>query len=752
MPIARVQMPDGRIARLEVPEGATPEQVESFAFNMANPAPAKPAEAPKPAVVSAGETIRQIPRQVGLTARYGIEGVGDVVGIGSEPIRTLLNPVLRSAGLPSAPSARDTAGYIADLISLPKPETPTERVVGDATRLMAGSAGIAGLAGKIKQLMNLGPVATKVAETMASRPGQQVVAAGTAGASGGSVREAGGGPVEQFVASMAGGLAGAAGASAATKLYDSVSTAIKSMLTPQSRPQDVSIVLNQILAKNGIDTSKLAGSVRADLAAEVKRALDTGKELNPEVIRRIADYGVVKATPTRGTVTLDPVQISQEKNLAKIGANSSDPNLQTLAQTQNANNRRLIENLNELGGAKTNPNTNPVVAGQKVVGAVQARDSAAQATERALYNRARDSAGRAIELDSTGFVGDAYNRLAADNKGGFLPEQIKNVLEQLRVGKQILPDGTEAKMPFTVDTIDNIKTMLATAQRGAADGNVRRALSLVRSALDDVQPVAQGRPVGGNQVVDPAALSAAQTRANTVSKDALDAFDKARRFAAARRNWQESAPAFAAALDDPNPDRFVKDFIISQGGKAQTANVERLMFTVRRNPEAMQAVRDNIVGYLKKQALSGADDEVGNFSASGFRGALNEIGDMKLRLFFTPEQIAQLKAVGRVASYETVQPRGSAVNNSNTAPAIAGILDKIANNQFVGRLPFGDVAIRQPARTWSAQIGVKNAMDPYGATATARELPAPGRISDLLAPALLLSSPRAEGRKDERRR
>ena len=34
MPIARVQMPDGRIGKFEVPEGTTPEQVESFVFNM----------------------------------------------------------------------------------------------------------------------------------------------------------------------------------------------------------------------------------------------------------------------------------------------------------------------------------------------------------------------------------------------------------------------------------------------------------------------------------------------------------------------------------------------------------------------------------------------------------------------------------------------------------------------------------------------------------------------------------------------
>lgn len=36
MPIARIQLPDGRIARLEVPEGTTPQQAESFAFENFN--------------------------------------------------------------------------------------------------------------------------------------------------------------------------------------------------------------------------------------------------------------------------------------------------------------------------------------------------------------------------------------------------------------------------------------------------------------------------------------------------------------------------------------------------------------------------------------------------------------------------------------------------------------------------------------------------------------------------------------------
>lgn len=697
----------------------------------------------KSAAVSAGESIMQIPRQLGLTARYAAEGLADVAGIATEPIRMAVNPALRAVGLPTAPSTRAMVSGAADAVGLPSPQGANERVIGDASRMLAGAGGLAKGAQALSTAV-ANPIAKAVTSVMGENVGLQSASAAGAGAAGGAVREAGGGPGAQFVGSVAGGLGAAGAASLAQKAYAGISNAVQGMLRKNPSVTEVNVILNQILEQNGLNVSQIPGAVRNELAREMMEAKRLGRDLNPDVVRRIADYGAVGATPTRGTVTLDPGQITREQNIAKIGMNSDDKSLQQLGKLKTENNAKLIEGLNNLGAARGGDR---IAAGEAATGTIQARDAAARATEKSLYGKARDSAGRTLDLDREGFIFDAYNRLGTSNKSAFLPENIKSLLEQIRTGVIKNADGTEMRVPFNVDVIDNLKTTLATAQRSSGDGNVRQAISQVRSALDDVVPKVQGRQVGGSQIVDPAKLSAAQGQADDLSAQAMSAFDKARRFAKARRNWQESAPGIAAALDDVAPDRFVQDFILSPSNKAATAEVEKLMFAVRKNPEAMQAVKENIVGYFKSKALNGANDEVANFSQSAYNKALDQFGDRKLRLFFKPDEIAQLKAIGRVASYETFQPRGAAVNNSNTAGAVAGLLDKIASNSLLSRVPVVGSGVKDSARAWSAQIGTKQALDALPAISKGQEA-ARMRIEQLFGPGLLLAAPSANSRND----
>ena len=84
--------------------------------------------------------------------------------------------------------------------------------------------------------------------------------------------------------------------------------------------------------------------------------------------------------------------------------------------------------------------------------------------------------------------------------------------------------------------------------------------------------------------------------------------------------------------------------------------------------------------HLKDRASGGRSDEVGTSGAATYNKTLKEIGDKKLALFFTPEEIGELKRLGRVAEYTTVQPKGSAVNNSNSGALVLGAgIDALAN-------------------------------------------------------------------------
>ena len=102
----------------------------------------------------------------------------------------------------------------------------------------------------------------------------------------------------------------------------------------------------------------------------------------------------------------------------------------------------------------------------------------------------------------------------------------------------------------------------------------------------------------------------------------------------------------------------------------------------------METTKTPSLTTLKRQALGGAADEVGNFSQSAYNKALRDIGDRKLALFFSQDEIRQLKAVGRVSSHTQFQPRGPAVNNSNSGALVGGLgLDFLS--KFASRAPLG---------------------------------------------------------------
>lgn len=600
-----------------------------------------------PESVKAGAALNSIPRQLGLTARYGIEGVANAAQVVTEPLRYFTDMLLPDRkDAPKSLPLGVMATNLADTIGLPKPETANERVIGDATRMVAGAGGLGGAASAARALPGM---AGQAASFLSANMPAQLTSAAGAGLAGGASREAGGSPLLQAGASLLGGVVGGAVPGA----INSAAGAVRSALNRPS-PQQIDQQISVILQGQGVDYSGLPAAARASLRQDLATALQAGQELNPEAVRRLADFRMVGATPTRGMVTQNPVQITREMNLAKTGANSSDEGLQGLALLQNRNNAQFIDNLNQQGANQGNL----FGAGERAIGGILGQNRTLEGAKNAAYNALEQSPGYRAPI-APAAISNINRALGDEAAMPFLPREISNYMESF-----LQPNGPQ----FTPQAYNNLQKMLSGAST-SQDGNVRNAVRVAMRTLENT-------PI---------------TPANGVAS-AADAQQAITQLQAARganrdwRTWQESARPIEAAINGAQPDAFVRRFVI--GGTLDDAQA-----IAQHAP--IPDVRNAIVAHLKEKALNGAADEVGKFSQSAYNKALREIGDRKLQLFFSPEEIGQLSALGRVASYAQNQPVGSAVNNSNSGALLLGKgLDALSG--AARAVPFVGPMVAQP--------------------------------------------------------
>lgn len=675
-----IQTKDGILLR-NIPDG-TPDEVIKARIEQIRGVQAAPEEKPQLGA-QLNNAIDGVGRQLSLTGRHALEGAGDTLNLMASPIRGVMNLL---PGVNVKPV--DFSG-MADSIGMEKPRNATERIVGDASRMVTAGGSILGAAGKAAPMLTGN--AQKFAKLLASNPADQLASAASAGGAGSYVKETGGNEKAQLLASVLAGVAAPFATHGVSSLASKTSNALSKV---------PAATIDTRLEHAGIRLAELPHHVKNGLREDVAAALKVNPDLSPEAVRRLADYKLIGATPTAGTLTLDPAIVTQQKNLAKLGINSKDAAAQQLGRVENENNRQLIASLNNIGGATAD---DELVGGQKIIGALNAKNEAAKSAIGQAYTAARETNGRAISLDPHHFTNTANDLLDQALLGGKLPADVRNLLNNAATGK----------MPLTIDTAEQLKTRIGELQRASADGAERKALGLVRQALEDTPLLNDGAGMG---------------------KASVDAFNKAR---ALNRSWMakvEKTPALEAVRDGIEPDKFVQQFITGGSNKANLADVRALREAVADNPEALNAIKDQIAAHLKKAALNGAADEVGNFSQSSYNKALSAIGDYKLSMFFPKEELDQLKAIGRVASYEQFQPRGGAVNNSNTAgTALANILDRFGNSSILSKVPLANL-VTEPAQNAALGMKAKAAMDTR--KALARQL-----LKEKKAPPALLVSP-----------
>jgi hypothetical protein len=572
----------------------------------------------QPASVTLGATLRDIPRQFGLTARYGLEAFGQTA--------------------------------LPNILGLPEPKNANERVIGDASRLLIGAGGMAKGAQVLAKAAS--PIVSGIGSALEANTAGQAAGAIGAGAAGGSVREAGGGPTEQFVASVLGGVAAPLGAATAIRGAKSVANAVRSVVAPK----DIQAAVSVELQRAGIDWKALSQEAQAKIVKDAAKAIQSGEPIDRAALARLADYRNIGARPLVGDITQNPRDVTYQRNLSKTMANTPPvPGAPDLPSIENQNARTVL-------GTLENVEQSPLDAyatGARVQTTLTGKDAAMKSGEDALYRQARDSAGRAIPLDRQSFVDKAFDNLTQNNRGPWLPSQVREVLNTLSKG-----DGK-----FDVDTIDQLKTLLAQESRATANGNVKAAVAAVRDALENVQPSAARPPTGSTLPItgaQGARLAGADQARDAISSDTLGKFDAARAAARQRRTWQESAGFVADALEGTDPIKYTQKHVVN----AEYANLQKLRAELKNDPESVAAIRKQLVGYILERGK--ADSDTVKFSSAGMKGALDQLGERKLRLFFDAKEIQQIKSAINVARYSQSQPIGSAVNNSNSAAMLVG--------------------------------------------------------------------------------
>lgn len=637
----------------------------------------------KPLSKKAGEFVRGIPRQVGLTARYGLEAFGQTA--------------------------------LPNMIGLPSPEGSNERVIGDASRLLIGAGGIAKGAQFLTRAAS--PVVSAIGGALEANAAGQAAGAAGAGLAGGSVREAGGGPTEQFIASILGGVAAPFAAQSAMRGARSAAAGVKSVIAPKDIQGQISVALERA----GVDWKALSNEARAQLVKDARKALASDGGLDDAALARLANYRAIGATPLRGDITQNPRDVTLQRNLAKTQANMDVPAGPDLSGIENANARTVISTLKNV---ETSP-ADAYAIGSIGVGNIASRDAQLQAGERALYRAAEESAGRTIPLDREAFVAEAWANLDNNRRAPWLPEQVKTVLNTLSKG------GGK----FDVDTIDQLKTLLAQESRATANGNTKAAISAVRDALENVRPSAVRQATGSTLPIT--AETAARLRsfdesAGPVSADTLGKFDAARAAARGRREWQRSAGFIEDALNDMPAEDWTRKHILN----ARVDDLTKLRTEMRNDPEFIAAARKQLLGFVWKRGR--IDEGATTFTSAGMRDALDQLGDRKLNLFFDPKEVQQIKAAVNVARSMQSQPIGSAVNNSNSmAMGLGRLFSSLLNAG--SKTPILGPMIAQPLTGASVAMQARSAANvPNALMLNAPKEPFP--LSPLFALPLIPSS------------
>lgn len=453
--------------------------------------------------------------------------------------------------------------------------------------------------------------------------------------------------------------------------------------------------VSEDLRRQGIDFYRdLTESARKQMLEKAQQALRSGGELDLAALSRKADFEALQVQPTLGQLTRKPEQFSWEMN-----KRAAVPELATRFGEQN---QRLVQIMDEMR-AQAGPKVDAYSAGQSVSGALKKYDEGLSKEVSEAYGAFRASTGARADVPMAPIArtaGEVIDTFGKEN----VPPAVLSKLKGFGVfgGKQTkVFDVLEADKLLKV--INANYDPMNRPQAAALDA-LRRGL---KEAIDQT-PVPEAGP-------------------------SAELLKTALKKASERFQLLDDVPALkASSLDDVTPEKFVQQYL-QRGSVDEAKKLVGLL-----GPEERGVLRGQVLDVVRSKALTRADSsEFAKFSQSGYRDALQEIGDRKLQLLFSPDEIAQMKRLARVSSSIQVQPAGAWVNNSNTAVEGLGLIANIAGSKspLIGMATAIPGAISTGSR---ATASLNAAMNPISPTQYVNPQLA-ARFGGLLAPAFTVA-------------
>jgi hypothetical protein len=411
-------------------------------------------------------------------------------------------------------------------------------------------------------------------------------------------------------------------------------------LDPALAAKNADQIIESALKDSGQSVDDLpAGRIEA-LRKQAADSLKSGKQLDIAAALRKGDFEAEGIDPLMGWITRDPKQWAEEQNVRGV-TGVGEPVTERIA----TGNAKLTKAVTQYGA---NAQEVPV-ASQTLADALRTYDTGKSADVTAAYTAARQSSGKDLDVPLEGLAQEYAKTL--DTFGDKVPKALQAKFAALGLDPA---NPSNQKKVFTFESAD--KLLKDINSHVGVDKPTDTALGQLRAAVKGAVTSADAE--GGP-------------------------FAPAVKLAAARFKQLDEIPALDAASTGKVDDTFVQKYVLNS---RNTPQVQRLAALLKEQaPEAFQETRQQIGAELARKAFGENVSGDKLMAQESYNRALRNIGTGKLEAFFEPDEIEQMKRLGRLGANVVSPPAGSASNYSSTSSALANLLRKGAKIPVAGQ-------------------------------------------------------------------